>query len=121
LAQYGLVNPKSRPVVEELRRRQILLKNPILCFRDPNLGVFLRRVYGPGQLLKWDQELSTGSGVSFWNLLLGLLVLVGIAMSFTGYDALGPIVASVSGAFNLVVTVKNQLAGQVSKTDSKTA
>jgi hypothetical protein len=121
LAQYGLVNPKSRPLLDDLQRRQILVKNPILCFRDPNLGVFLRRVYGRGQLLRWDQALSTGSGVSFWNLLLGLLVLVGIAMSFTGYDALGPVVASISGAINLLMTVKNQIAGQAPKTDLKIA
>ena len=93
-----------------------MLKNPFLCFRDPDFGEFIRSVYGPEQLASWDEAMRGSSGVSSWNLFLGLFVLVGIGLSFKGYEALGPVIASVSGAINLLVTVKNQVASQSVKT-----
>ena len=116
LAKDGLVNPKDRALLGELRRRGIVLKNPFLCFRDPDFGEFIRSVYGPEQLASWDEAMRGSSGVSSWNLFLGLFVLVGIGLSFKGYEALGPVIASVSGAINLLVTVKNQVASQSVKT-----
>src|SRR5205823_2669868 len=101
LAHDGLVNPKNRALVGELRRREILVKKPVLCFRNPDFGVFIKRVYGADQLLSWNRATHADSGVSSWNLFFGLFVLVGIGLSFKGYEALGPIIASVSGAVNL--------------------
>jgi hypothetical protein len=105
------MNPKNRDLLGELCRRQILVMKPILRFRDPDFAVFIRRVYGPDQLATWEQAMRGETGVSSWNLLLGFFVLVGIGLSFRGYETSGPIIASVSGAINLLVTVKDQLLG----------
>ena len=112
LAQDGLVNPKNSGLLVELRRRGILVKNPILGFRDPAFGDFIQRVYGPDQLLSWDMAMRGSSASS--SLLLGLLVLVGIGLSFTGYETIGPMVASISGLLNLLGTFKGQFLAQSS-------
>ena len=115
LAQDGMVNPKNSDLLGELCRREILVMKPILRFRDRDFAPFIRRVYGPDQLATWELAMRGESGVSSWNLFLGICVLVGIGLSFKGYQGLGPIIASASGAINLLVTVKSQFAGQASK------
>ena len=103
LAQEKLINPNSRPVVDELIRNGLIVwRWGLLTVKNDRFADFLQRAVSPRTIKHWEKE---GAGVPLASLRMSLLII--------GICVVGFLIYTQGEVFNTWVTYATGLAASV--------